>query len=77
MTEPFSNREIKQIHDSLYQKMEDIHNEGREERGKIWEQVKYTNGKLKKVVIALILVVGFIFGTLGQGLLPLLLSLIV
>ena len=73
---PFSNREIESMHNNLMEKMDMIHQEGKKERGKIWEQVKFTNGKLRKVVVALLILAGFVMGMFGKDVLPLIMAAI-
>jgi hypothetical protein len=48
---PYSKREIDILHDSIHEKLDVV-----------IEQVKYTNGKLKKMTMALVLAFGLIIG---------------
>lgn len=64
MEEDYSKREIDTF-------MQGIH----ETLGRIESQTTATNGKVKKIIIALVLISGFVLGSLGKDLAPILIKL--
>ena len=73
MEKPYANREI----DSKFSEVHERFNVQDVALEKILNQTTATNGKVKKIIIALILTVGFLLGATGADILPSLLKFII
>lgn len=65
MSEPYKNREIDQFHSGLKEQIGSLRDDMNKGFGKINARLDVTNGKVKKIIIALV-AVGFF--ALGLGL---------
>ncbi len=73
MEEPYKNREIDEKFSAVHDRF-DVQDRA---LAKILSQTTATNGKVRKIIIALVLVIGFILGTAGKEILPLISALVV
>jgi tetrahydromethanopterin S-methyltransferase subunit G len=74
MTEkPYQNREI----DDKFRGVHERFDKQDDALASIDEKVTYTNGKVKKIIIALAILVGVAIGVSGKDILPVLIKLLI
>jgi hypothetical protein len=66
MEQPYKNREIDLMFNEMHKRLD----QQDATLDKILRQTVFTNGKVRKVIIALVLLAGFVLGISGQSALP-------
>jgi hypothetical protein len=69
---PYQNREV----DKMFLAVHDRFDSQDKSLNRIESQVEYTNGKIKKIIVALVLTIGFVLGIMGKEIIPLVIKLI-
>ena len=62
---PYTKREIDNAHDTLHEKLDSI-----------LTQVTYTNGKVKRIILAMVLLTGVVLGSADVGIVDIIKSAI-